>query len=425
MPPGTPTDHSPGDRFGPDHHTPGSASARRWRPRNALALADRLFRWADARDWAGPDPYDGLTGPLGRRPCTVCFGRCSCRPSNAAGSTCVRSWAFTRCAPRRPPEPRPVPAPGSRPPPCGGSAPADWAGCFGRRAAVRALRRPVALRVRRADPLGVLPRLPPEPRGHHLLRGRLSGHRDARRRVGTDPRSRAPGTPPQRRVLHLHTGQRRPRPQRQPHGCRARRPPGPHPDAARRTGGPPGRCHPWCGRGEPEQSAPRRLVAIRTWPATGLGGRLPHRIRAAAVLQRAGTLLGMDVRVPLNGANHYLRDLFDGPLPRYFAGGRTRRDPNNDATAVRMAAWAAERGFAATDFAYAVLAAVVDRYPGLGTGTPSRRSCLGNRPLWESPRWSVAPLLDALTALHTVLPAGDTPPSPRRPSADQPSARTV
>ncbi|MFJ5530151.1 hypothetical protein [Streptomyces sp. NPDC093261] len=135
-------------------------------------------------------------------------------------------------------------------------------------------------------------------------------------------------------------------------------------------------------------------------------------------LHQAGTRLGMDVRTPLErGARHYLRDLFDGPLPRYFADGRPRRDPNNDATAVRMAAWAAEHGLAAPGFACAVLAAVVDRYPGLGAGRRAGHP-RGNRALWESPRWSAAPLLDALTALHRVLPAGPRPYAP----GDQPTA---
>ncbi|MEV6022759.1 hypothetical protein [Streptomyces sp. NPDC052036] len=127
-------------------------------------------------------------------------------------------------------------------------------------------------------------------------------------------------------------------------------------------------------------------------------------------LHQAGSRLGMDVRAPLErGARHYLRDLFDGPLPRYFADGRPRRDPNNDATAVRMAAWAAESGFATPEFACAVLAAVVDRYPALGRQAGHPR---GNRALWESPRWSAAPLLDALTALYRVLCDGPQPAAP-------------
>jgi hypothetical protein len=103
--------------------------------------------------------------------------------------------------------------------------------------------------------------------------------------------------------------------------------------------------------------------------------------------------------------DHYLRHLFDGPLPRYFADGRSRRDPNNDATAVRMAAWAAHHGFVRADFIQAVLAAVAGRYPGLGVDTRASGSWR-NRSLWESPRWSAAPLLDALTALYAVLPDG-------------------
>jgi hypothetical protein len=142
-------------------------------------------------------------------------------------------------------------------------------------------------------------------------------------------------------------------------------------------------------------------------------------------LEQAAARLDMDVRDPLErGAHHYLRNLFDGPLPRYFADGRTRRDPNNDATAVRMAAWVAERGLASADFACAVLTAVADRYPGLGTDTPAGVAP-GNRALWESPRWSTAPLLDALTALCTVLPGQGTTPATHRVPAGQPRAGAV
>jgi hypothetical protein len=153
-----------------------------------------------------------------------------------------------------------------------------------------------------------------------------------------------------------------------------------------------------------------------SWPY-GRGPRLDwvdgfHTGYVLLRLEQAGTLLGLDVRSPLErGTDHYLRHLFDGPLPRYFADGRTRRDPNNDATAVRMAAWAAGHGFVGAGFARSVLSAVVDRYPGVGTQTRAGGSH-GNRALWESPRWSAAPLLDALTALHTVLPDGPGPAAP-------------
>ncbi|WP_307712282.1 hypothetical protein [Streptomyces sp. V4I23] len=142
-------------------------------------------------------------------------------------------------------------------------------------------------------------------------------------------------------------------------------------------------------------------------------------------LEQAAARLNLDVEDPLErGTRYYLRSLFEGTLPRYFADGGTRRDPNNDATAVRMAAWAAERGFVPTGFASAVLAAVADRYPSLGTDTPAG-SAPGNRALWESPRWSTAPLLDALTALYAVVSTRGTAPEPRRAPEGQPRAGAV
>jgi hypothetical protein len=139
-------------------------------------------------------------------------------------------------------------------------------------------------------------------------------------------------------------------------------------------------------------------------------------------LEQTAARLDMDVQGPLErGTHYYLGNLFHGPLPRYFAGGGTRRDPNNDATAVRMAAWAAQRGFVPADFAHAVLAAVAGRYPGLGADS-STGAAGGNRALWESPRWSTAPLLDALTALCAVPSRRDATPGPRRAPARRPRA---
>ncbi|WP_220214829.1 hypothetical protein, partial [Streptomyces shenzhenensis] len=54
----TPDVPTPRDRRVPDRPVRCAA--------DVLALAERVFRWADTRDWSGPDPYDGLTGPLGR-----------------------------------------------------------------------------------------------------------------------------------------------------------------------------------------------------------------------------------------------------------------------------------------------------------------------------------------------------------------------
>ncbi|MDX3754459.1 hypothetical protein [Streptomyces sp. AK02-04a] len=424
MPPGTPTDHSPGDRFGPDHHTPGDRLSSPLEATDVLALADRLFRWADARDWAGPDPYDGLTGPLGRLAVhrvlrqvllqTVKRSRIDLRPvlgihplrtATAAGT------AAGACARL--------------------SASPVWrerARRLGRSSAAEQLsgrytglwRYEFDVQTRWAYYPASLPNLV-------ATTFCADGCLDTGTLGDESVRTLAHGL-----LEHLHNGEfftYTPASDVLVHNANLMG----AALAARlaRTGTLPG------GLADRLVDAARGAVEVSlnsqrpdgSWPY-GRGPRLDwvdgfHTGYVLLRLERAGTLLGMDVRVPLErGANHYLRDLFDGPLPRYFAGGRTRRDPNNDATAVRMAAWAAERGFAATDFAYAVLAAVVDRYPGLGTGTPTGAAS-GNRPLWESPRWSVAPMLDALTALHTVLPARDTPPSPRRPPADQPSARTV
>ncbi|WP_216849080.1 hypothetical protein, partial [Streptomyces sp. TM32] len=377
----------------PDHPV-GSAA-------DVLALADRLFLWADARTWAGPDPYDGLTGPLGR----LAVHR-------------VLRQGLLQAVKRSPADLRPA-------------------------LGIRPLRTATAT----GFAAGACARLSAFPRWHERalrlgrwtaaeqLSGRYAGlwryEFDVQTRWSYYPASvpnlvattfcadgcldagtlgdEAVGALARGLLEHLHNGAfftYTPTSGVLVHNANlmgaalAAR-------LARTTPLPAGLADRLAG-------AARRAVEVSlagqrpdgSWPY-GPGPRLDwvdgfHTGYVLLRLDQAATLLGMDVRTPLeHGVGHYLRHLFDGPLPRYFADTRTRRDPNNDATAVRMAAWAAERGFTGTDFARETLVAVMDRYPGLGTGTGTSRR---NRALWESPRWSSAPLLDALTALHDVLP---------------------
>src|SRR2546421_7730049 len=60
------TSHPSPYRSGRHHRTARDRLRQACAATEVLALADRLYRWGDARGWAGPDPYDGLTGPLGR-----------------------------------------------------------------------------------------------------------------------------------------------------------------------------------------------------------------------------------------------------------------------------------------------------------------------------------------------------------------------
>lgn len=394
MPPGTaPAAPSPPGLPAPDHPVRSAA--------DVLALADRLFQWADVRTWAGPDPYDGLTGPLGR----LAVHR-------------VLRQGLLQAVKRSPADLRP--ALGIRP------LRTATATGFATSACARLSAFPVwherALRL-----------------GRWTAAEQLSGCYAGLWRYEFDVQTRwsyypasvpnlvattfcadgcldagtlgdeAVGALARGLLEHLHNGAfftYTPTSGVLVHNANlmgaalAAR-------LARTTPLP-------AGLADRLADAARRAVEVSlagqrpdgSWPY-GPGPRLDwvdgfHTGYVLLRLDQAATLLGMDVRTPLErGVDHYLRHLFDGPLPRYFADTRTRRDPNNDATAVRMAAWAAERGFTGTDFAREVLAAVMDRYPGLGTGTGTSRR---NRALWESPRWSAAPLLDALTALHDVLP---------------------
>ncbi|MCW7942671.1 hypothetical protein AAW14_11600 [Streptomyces hygroscopicus] len=408
MPSTSPTGHSPRARCGPDHRTEGD---RLHEPRAAgdvLALAERLFRWADARDWAGPDPYDGLTGPLGR----------------LAGHRVLRQ-ALLQTVKRSPVDLRPVL----------GIRPLRTATATGCAAGACARLSAFPLWQDRALRLGRWT-------AAEQLTGRYAGlwryEFDVQTRWSYYPasvpnlvattfcadgcldsgtldddavRSLARGL-----LEHLYNGEfftYTPTSGVLVHNANLMG----AALAARlaRAGALP------AGLADRLADAARGAVEVSLnsqrsdgcWPY-GRGPRLGwvdgfHTGYVLLRLEQAGALLGMDVRTPLErGAVHYLRNLFDGPLPLYFAGGRTRRDPNNDATAVRMAAWATERGFATADFAWAVLAAVVDRYPGLGTDTRTEAS-RGNGALWQSPRWSAAPLLDALTALHAVVAGGSRP----------------
>ncbi|MFH8738599.1 hypothetical protein [Streptomyces sp. NPDC017964] len=411
MSPGSPTDHSPRDRFGPDDYAPGDRLGSPLEATDVLVLADRLFRWADARDWAGPDPYDGLSGPLGRLAVhrvlrqvvlqTVKRSRIDLRPvlgihplrtATAAGT------AAGACARL--------------------SASPVWrerALRLGRSAADEQLsgryaglwRYEFDVQTRWAYYPASVPNLV-------ATTFCADGCLDTETLDDEAVRSLAHGL-----MEHLHNGEfftYTPASDVLVHNANLM-------GAALA-----GRLA--CTETLPGELADRLADAARgavevslngqrpdgSWPY-GRGPRLGwvdgfHTGYVLLRLEQAGTLLSVDVRRPLErGVDHYLRHLFDGPLPRYFADGRSRRDPNNDATAVRMAAWAAHHGFVRADFPQAVLAAVVDRYPGLGADTQAA-GYPRNRSLWESPRWSAAPLLDALTALHAVLPGGRHPAAP-------------
>ncbi|MEV7983407.1 hypothetical protein [Streptomyces sp. NPDC086519] len=397
----TPAVPTPRDRPAPDHPVRCAD--------DVLALADRLFRWADARDWSGPDPYDGLTGPLGR----LAVHR-------------VLRQALLQTVKRSPADLRPLL--GIRP-----LRTATATGCAAG-ACARLATAPVWRE--RARRLG-------RSTAAEQLSGRYAGlwryEFDVQTRWSYYPAS-VPnlvattfcadgcldaGTLDEEAVrslahgllAHLHNGvffTYTPGGGVLVHNANlmgaalAAR-------LARTTPLP-------AGLADRLADAARRAVEVSlegqrpdgSWPY-GHGPRLGwvdgfHTGYVLLRLDQAATLLGMDARAALErGVDHYLRHLFDGPLPRYFADVRTRRDPNNDATAVRMAAWTAERGFTGTDFADAVLTAVMDRYPALGTDPRTPRA---NSALWESPRWSAAPLLDALTALHAVLPSGPHPAAP-------------
>lgn len=395
MPSRIPTDQSSRDCS----HQPSAEDT------DVLALAERLFRWADAHGWAGPDPYDGLTGPLGRLAVHRALRQ-------ALLQTVKRSRIDLR--------------------PVLGIRPLRTATAAG--TAAGACARLSAFPVWRERALGL---------GRWTAAEQMSGRYAGLWRYEFDVQTRwayYPASVPNlvattfcadgcldtgtlddqavrslaRGLLaHLHNGEfftYTPTSGVLVHNANLMG----AALAARLA----------CTGILPEDLAGRLTDAARgavqvsldgqrpdgSWPY-GRGPRLDwvdgfHTGYVLLRLEQAALLLGLDVRAPLErGVDHYLQNLFDGPLPRYFANGRTRRDPNNDATAVRMAAWAAGRGFVRPDFARAVLTAVAGRYPGLGTGRWTEGSP-GNRALWESPRWSAAPLLDALTALHAVLPGG-------------------
>lgn len=418
MPPGTPTDHSPRDRRGPDRHAPDDRLRSPREATDVLVLADRLFRWADARDWAGPDPYDGLTGPLGRL-----------AVHRVLRQVVLQAVKRSRIDLR--------PALGIHPLRTATAAGTAAGACA--RLSASPVWRERALRLGRftADEqlsgryaglwryeFDVQTRWSYYPASVPNLVATTfcaDGCLDTGTLDGEAVRSLAHGL-----LEHLHNGEfftYTPAGDVLVHNANLMG----AALAARlaRTGTLPGEL------ADRLAGAARGAVEVSldgqrpdgSWPY-GRGPRLGwvdgfHTGYVLLRLEQAGTLLGVDVRRPLErGADHYLRHLFDGPLPRYFADGGSRRDPNNDATGVRMAAWAAHHGFVPADFPRAVLAAVVDRYPGLGADTRAGGS-LRNRSLWESPRWSAAPLLDALTALHAVLPGG---PHPAAPAAAQPTA---
>ncbi|MFD7611917.1 hypothetical protein [Streptomyces sp. NPDC059828] len=380
--------------------TPGAATARTREFLDAdavLALADWVFRWADTRGWAGPDPYDGLTSLL---------GRLAVHP--------VLRQTLLQTVKRSPVDLRPVL----------GIRPLRTATATGTAATACARLADSPPWHERAQRLGRLT-------AAEQMTGKYAGlwryEFDVQTRWSYYPASvpnlvattfcadgcldsgtldaEAAGSLGHALLEHLHNGEfftYTPTSEVLVHNANLM---GASLAARLAASGllPDGLC--------------RRLRTVvgtaielsldgqrpdGSWPY-GRGSRLGwvdgfHTGYVLLRLEQVAALLDLDVRESLErGTHYYLTHLFDGPVPRYFAGGRSRPDPNNDATAVRMAAWAAEHGFVPTDFASAVLAAVVDRYPG--TGGTSRRTPA----LWASPRWSTAPLVDALTALHSAL----------------------
>ena len=402
MQPESPIDHSPpGDGFGAIRRAPGGRLGSPIEATGVLALADRLFRWADARDWAGPDPYDGLTGPLGRLAVhrvfrqvilqTVKRSRIDLRPAlgiHPLRTATAAGTAASACARL--------------------SASPMWlerALRLGRSAAAEQLSgRYAGLWCYEFDVQTRWAYYPASVPNLVATTFCADGGLDTGALDGKAVQSLAHGL-----LKHLHNGAfftYTPGSDILVHNANLMG----AALAARlaRTGT------------LPDELANRLADAARGAVEVSLDGQRPdgswpygrglrlgwvdgfHTGYVLLRLEQAGALLGVDVRPSLErGADYYLRHLFDGPVPRYFADGRSRRDPNNDATAVRMTAWAAHHGFVPVDFTRAVLAAVVDRYPGLGADTAG--GFLRNRSLWESPRWSAAPFLDALTALHAVL----------------------
>jgi hypothetical protein len=101
------------------------------------------------------------------------------------------------------------------------------------------------------------------------------------------------------------------------------------------------------------------------------------------------------------GARFYFTALFDGPVPRLFAGPRAGpSDINNVATGLRAAVWGAERGHVAPTVPGRVLEVLRDGFWD-ARRQQVRASTARHRPAarLDFPRWGAAPALDALTAL--------------------------
>ncbi len=185
--------------------------------------------------------------------------------------------------------------------------------------------------------------------------------------------------------------------------------------------------------GMPRPLASRLLDAARTAVSATVAGQRPdgawpygtsaslgwvdgfHTGYVLLRLEAAARGLGLEHDKAIDsGVRYYLDHLFDGPVPCYYADekpdrrGRICGDPNNDATAVRMATWVEEHGYVRPGFAERVLAAVSGFVPQQARrpGAPVGQSALTGPPVRRSPRWSLAPLLDALTALQAARGAG-------------------
>ncbi|MDT0465043.1 hypothetical protein [Streptomyces gibsoniae] len=182
--------------------------------------------------------------------------------------------------------------------------------------------------------------------------------------------------------------------------------------------------------GMPRQLASRLLDAARSAVSVTVRGQRPdgawpygtsanldwvdgfHTGYVLLRLDTAARGLGLEQNRAIDsGVRYYLEHLFDGPVPRYYADERPGRrgggcgDPNNDATALRMASWAEERGYVRPGFADQVLEAVGPFLPEQAR-KPAGHATLTGPPVRRSPRWSLAPFLDALTAFHVARSAG-------------------
>jgi hypothetical protein len=100
------------------------------------------------------------------------------------------------------------------------------------------------------------------------------------------------------------------------------------------------------------------------------------------------------------GARFYFDRMFDGEVPRFYAGHPGGpKDVNNVATALRAAVWAAKRGSVAPGFPARVFGYLRRRYWNRQGYFMAGAERLRPTARLDYPRWAGAPALDALTAL--------------------------